>query len=96
MARQRLGRLPAARTPTLSLRGALTVVLHAEHFAQALAPTLTHPVLRERPLVGGVDQWADSTDLLHRPGPARCAPQCGRSGELAGGRGPYRSGVNWS
>ncbi|MFD7295255.1 DUF4037 domain-containing protein [Streptomyces sp. NPDC059897] len=43
------------------------LVLHAEHFAQALARTLTHPALRERPLVGGVDQWADSTDLLHRP-----------------------------
>ncbi|MFZ3573686.1 DUF4037 domain-containing protein [Streptomyces sp. BH097] len=49
------------------------LVLHAERFAQALARTLTHPDLRERPLVGGVDQWADSTDLLYRPGAVRAA-----------------------
>ncbi len=40
------------------------LVLHAERFAQALARTVTDPWLRDRPLTGGVDQWADSTDFL--------------------------------
>ncbi|NEB73928.1 DUF4037 domain-containing protein [Streptomyces sp. SID14478] len=39
-------------------------VLHADRFARALARTLTDPALRERPLTGAVDQWADSTDYL--------------------------------
>ena len=43
------------------------LVLHAERFAQALARTVTDPELRTLPLVGSVDQWADSTDLLHHP-----------------------------
>ncbi|UXY19956.1 DUF4037 domain-containing protein [Streptomyces cynarae] len=42
------------------------LVLRAERFAQALAHTVTDPDLRGLPLVGGVDQWADSTDLLGR------------------------------
>lgn len=41
-------------------------VLHAERFAQALVSTLTDPRLRALPLVGAVDQWADSTDFLDR------------------------------
>ncbi|MFE9646183.1 DUF4037 domain-containing protein [Streptomyces sp. NPDC006365] len=40
------------------------LVLHAERFAQALSRTVTDPELRSRPLIGGVDQWADSTDFL--------------------------------
>jgi hypothetical protein len=44
------------------------LVLHAERFAHALARTVTDPDLRRLPLVGSVDQWADSTDLLSRPG----------------------------
>ncbi|MFI7337529.1 DUF4037 domain-containing protein [Streptomyces sp. NPDC050085] len=44
-------------------------VLHAERFAQALARTLTDPALRDRPLTGAVDQWADSTDYLTRSAP---------------------------
>ncbi len=43
------------------------LVLHAERFAQALAQTVTDPDLRTLPLVGSVDQWADSTDLLQQP-----------------------------
>ncbi|MFI0817897.1 DUF4037 domain-containing protein [Streptomyces sp. NPDC021098] len=43
------------------------LVLHAERFAQALARTVTDPDLRTLPLVGSVDQWADSTDLLYQP-----------------------------
>ncbi|MFF0224478.1 DUF4037 domain-containing protein [Streptomyces sp. NPDC004629] len=42
-------------------------VLRAERFAQALAETVTDPDLRTLALVGSVDQWADSTDLLNRP-----------------------------
>ncbi|WP_377267025.1 DUF4037 domain-containing protein [Peterkaempfera sp. SMS 1(5)a] len=43
------------------------MVLHAERFAQALARTVTDPDLAGLPLVGSVDQWADSTDLLGQP-----------------------------
>jgi uncharacterized protein DUF4037 len=49
------------------------LVLHAERFAQALAATIDEPDLRRLPLVGGVDQWADSPDLLDRPGAIRAA-----------------------
>ncbi|MGP3970357.1 DUF4037 domain-containing protein [Streptomyces sp. 6N223] len=49
------------------------LVLHAERFADALARTVTDPGLRELPLVGGVDQWADSTDLLDQPRAVRAA-----------------------
>lgn len=41
-------------------------VIHGERFARALAGTLTDPTLRALPLVGGVDQWADSTDFMGR------------------------------
>ncbi|MEV7783680.1 DUF4037 domain-containing protein [Kitasatospora sp. NPDC088351] len=47
------------------------LVLHAERFAHALAETVTDPELRDRPLTGSVDQWADSTDLLSRRGAIR-------------------------
>jgi hypothetical protein len=40
------------------------LVLHAERFAQALNQTVTDPELRSRPLIGSVDQWADSTDFF--------------------------------
>ncbi|MFD5779697.1 DUF4037 domain-containing protein [Streptomyces sp. NPDC126933] len=49
------------------------LVLRADRFAQALAGTVTDPDLRELPLTGGVDQWADNTDFLHRPAPIRAA-----------------------
>ncbi|MFG2585848.1 DUF4037 domain-containing protein [Streptomyces malaysiensis] len=39
-------------------------VLRAERFAQALAETVTDENLRTLALVGSVDQWADSSDLL--------------------------------
>ncbi|MEV5579382.1 DUF4037 domain-containing protein [Streptomyces parvus] len=48
-------------------------VLHAERFAHALARTVTDPELRDLPLTGAVDQWADSTDFLGRPGAVRAA-----------------------
>ncbi|MFD0023395.1 DUF4037 domain-containing protein [Streptomyces sp. NPDC058382] len=40
------------------------LVLHAERFARPLAASVTDPELRDRSLVGSVDQWVDSTDLL--------------------------------
>ncbi|WP_129842342.1 DUF4037 domain-containing protein [Streptomyces sp. RFCAC02] len=43
------------------------LVLGARRFAEALRATLTDPGLRERPLTGAVDQWADSTDFLELP-----------------------------
>lgn len=39
-------------------------VLFAERFAEAMADTITDPALRSLPRVGGVDQWADSTDFI--------------------------------
>ncbi|SHM33699.1 hypothetical protein [Actinacidiphila paucisporea] len=45
----------------------------AERFAQALARTVSDPELRALPLAGGVDQWADNTDLLGQPRAIRAA-----------------------
>jgi hypothetical protein len=42
-------------------------VLHAERFVRALTRTLTDPLVRNLPLCGSADQWADSTDVLTRP-----------------------------
>ncbi len=49
------------------------LVLHAERFAQALARTVTDPGLQGLPLVGNVDQWSDSADLLDQPHAIRAA-----------------------
>ncbi|MFD7733254.1 DUF4037 domain-containing protein [Kitasatospora phosalacinea] len=49
------------------------LVLHADRFARALQRTVTAPELRDRPLTGAVDQWADSTDLLAHPQAVRAA-----------------------
>ncbi|WP_051731832.1 DUF4037 domain-containing protein [Kitasatospora phosalacinea] len=49
------------------------LVLHADRFARALQRTVTEPRLRDRPLTGAVDQWADSTDLLAHPRAVRAA-----------------------
>ncbi|PSK90508.1 uncharacterized protein DUF4037 [Murinocardiopsis flavida] len=46
-------------------------VLDARRFAEALMERVDDPFLRALPLVGGVDQIADSTDVLTRPGLAR-------------------------
>ncbi|MEV3930434.1 hypothetical protein [Streptomyces sp. NPDC053728] len=40
------------------------LVPHAGRFAHALMHAVTDPGLRTLPLVGSVDQWADSTNLL--------------------------------
>ncbi|MGA8113395.1 MAG: DUF4037 domain-containing protein [Actinocatenispora sp.] len=42
-------------------------VVDAGRFARALAATVTDPALRDRPLTGGIDQWADNTDFLGLP-----------------------------
>ena len=39
-------------------------VLHAERFAEALRASVTDPRLAELPLVGTIDQFVDSTDVL--------------------------------
>ncbi|MPZ97304.1 MAG: DUF4037 domain-containing protein [Propionibacteriales bacterium] len=43
-------------------------VLGADRFVDACRATVTDPSLRDLPLVGGVDQLADSTDVLSDPG----------------------------
>jgi hypothetical protein len=42
-------------------------VLHAERLTAALLATLGDPTLRGLPPIGGIDQYADSTDVLGRP-----------------------------
>jgi hypothetical protein len=42
-------------------------VLGAERFVDACLAKVTDPQLRELPLIGGVDQWSDNTDLRSRP-----------------------------
>ncbi|MFF0296655.1 DUF4037 domain-containing protein [Kitasatospora sp. NPDC004614] len=49
------------------------LVLHADRFARALQRTVTEPELRDLPLTGAVDQWADSTDLLAHPAAVHAA-----------------------
>ncbi|MEV4622249.1 DUF4037 domain-containing protein [Asanoa sp. NPDC049573] len=60
-------------------------VLGAARFAAALTATITDPGLRDRPPVGAVDQFVDSTDVLAHVGRARAA---------AGGFEGPRSGPN--
>jgi hypothetical protein len=47
------------------------LVLRAERFAEACHDTITEPWLRRIPLVGSIDQFADSTDVLSYPDVAR-------------------------
>ena len=47
-------------------RGRPYQVIRADRFAEALAATLTDPILHGLPVVGSVDQWADSTDFMGR------------------------------
>ncbi|MFZ0214607.1 MAG: hypothetical protein WAM30_01570 [Candidatus Dormiibacterota bacterium] len=42
----------------------------ADRFADACAATVQDPWLRKLPLVGSVDQFVDSTDVLQRVGRA--------------------------
>ena len=44
------------------------LVLGAGRFVDACLATVHDPALRKVPLVGGVDQVADSTDVLSDPG----------------------------
>jgi Domain of unknown function (DUF4037) len=42
-------------------------VLQAERFAEACIARVTDPRLRDAPLIGSIDQWVDSTDVLENP-----------------------------
>jgi hypothetical protein len=48
-------------------------VLHAERFTAALTARITDPAIRALPVVGAVDQFVDSTDVLTRPKVTRAA-----------------------
>ncbi|WP_425472238.1 DUF4037 domain-containing protein [Streptomyces cyaneus] len=50
-------------------------VLRADRFTEALTARITDPVLRDLPLVGAVDQFLDSTDVLTRPELTRAVGQ---------------------
>jgi Domain of unknown function (DUF4037) len=42
-------------------------VLDADRFTEACLATVTDPKLRALPLIGAIDQWVDSADLLSQP-----------------------------
>jgi Domain of unknown function (DUF4037) len=42
-------------------------VLQAERFVEACLTRVTDPQLRDAPLIGSIDQWVDSTDVLENP-----------------------------
>ncbi|MFH8791021.1 DUF4037 domain-containing protein [Streptomyces sp. NPDC017941] len=48
-------------------------VLHAERFTAALATRITDPTVRALPMIGAVDQFIDTTDVLSRPELTRAA-----------------------
>ncbi|HSP71545.1 MAG TPA: hypothetical protein VLN26_04200, partial [Gaiellaceae bacterium] len=48
-------------------------VLGSHRFVDACLERVTDPWLRSRPLIGGADQWIDSTDALGDPRLARAA-----------------------
>lgn len=50
-------------------------VLRADRFTEALTARIADPVLRGLPLVGAVDQFLDSTDVLTRPELTRAVGQ---------------------
>jgi len=55
--------------PTLRpFHGRPAHVLDADRFVRACLATVTEPTLRALPLIGAVDQWVDSTDVLSDPG----------------------------
>ncbi|GIF47751.1 uncharacterized protein DUF4037 [Asanoa ferruginea] len=58
-------------------------VLGGARYAAALTAKITDPGLRDRPLVGAVDQFVDSTDVLSHVGRARAAAR-GFEGPPAG------------
>ena len=60
----------SATTSPSARQVVLAIVLHAERFVAACRDRIHHPDLRRLPLVGAVDQFVDSTDVLshrHRP-----------------------------
>jgi Domain of unknown function (DUF4037) len=61
-------------------------VIHAGRIVRALRETLTDAELRSRPLVGSVDQWADSTDVLHERPAITAATQAITRDGAAGAR----------
>jgi len=48
-------------------------VLHAERFTAALTARITDPAIRSLPVIGAVDQFVDSTDVLSDPELTRAA-----------------------
>ncbi|MFC7550101.1 DUF4037 domain-containing protein [Plantactinospora sp. GCM10030261] len=64
--------LAAAQDPAVSrFHRRPFLVLHADRFASALRDAITDPALRDRPPVGAVDQFVDSTDVTASAARAR-------------------------
>jgi len=69
----RLGLTPPMDSATRSYYGRPYQVVDGGRFAAALRDTIADQGIRELPLVGGVDQFLDSTDVLTHPQRARAA-----------------------
>lgn len=64
----RLGITPAMITRVTNYYDRPYRVIHGERFVQAIHATIRDAKLRRRPVVGSVDQWVDSTDVLTNSG----------------------------
>ena len=70
--RHNAAQISSAQEPTARLfHGRPFRVIDAGRFAQACADEIDDPALRALPLVGAVDQWVDSTDVLSHAGRVR-------------------------
>lgn len=60
----RLELTPPLDTSTQPFHDRSVRVLRADRFAEALRSAITDPHLRERPLIGAIDQWVDNRTAL--------------------------------
>lgn len=64
VAHNELGLTEPVDPSTRNYHGRPFQVLHAERFTAALRAAITEPELQALPMIGAIDQYADSTDLL--------------------------------
>jgi hypothetical protein len=66
-----LGMTPRLEPGVARFHGRPYLVLGSSRFVEACLAGVSDPWLRSLPLVGGVDQWVDSTDVLSDPAACR-------------------------
>ena len=64
----RLGITPTMATRVTNYHDRPYRVIHGDRFVEAIRATIKNTKLRKRPVVGSVDQWVDSTDVLTKIG----------------------------